>query len=85
MTGMKGHVTATSGSEDWRSKGICAQVGGDTWFPERGGSTKEAKSVCHGCPVKDECLEWALTNDERFGVWGGVSERERRALRSQPA
>lgn len=70
---------------DWRSRGVCAQVGGDTWFPERGGSTTEAKKVCQGCPVKDECLEWAISNDERFGVWGGVSERERRVLKRQLA
>lgn len=85
MTSIEGRVPGAANGEDWRSRGICAQVGGDTWFPERGGSTKEAKRVCHGCSVKDECLEWALTNDERFGVWGGVSERERRALKHQSA
>ena len=46
-----------------------------------GGSTREAKKICTGCEVKAECLEYALANDERFGIWGGLSERERRRLR----
>jgi hypothetical protein len=46
-----------------------------------GGSTREAKKICTGCEVKAQCLEYALANDERFGIWGGLSERERRRLR----
>ena len=52
-------------------------------FPEKGGSTRDAKRVCTGCTVRAECLEFALANDERFGIWGGLSERERRRLRLQ--
>jgi WhiB family transcriptional regulator, redox-sensing transcriptional regulator len=55
------------------------------FFPERGASTKEAKSVCHGCEVRPECLEYALRHGEKFGIWGGMSERERRRLRRQRA
>ena len=47
----------------------------------KGGSTRDAKKVCTECEVKVECLEYALANDERFGIWGGLSERERRKLR----
>ncbi|MDU5308733.1 MAG: WhiB family transcriptional regulator, partial [Varibaculum cambriense] len=47
----------------------------------KGGSTREAKAVCELCEVRDECLSYALENDERFGIWGGLSERERRRLR----
>jgi WhiB family redox-sensing transcriptional regulator len=65
----------------WKSKANCAGVEPDLFFPERGTSTKEAKEVCKGCVVKEECLEFALTNGERFGIWGGLSERERRQLR----
>ena len=54
-------------------------------FPKRGASTREAKSVCAGCEVKDDCLEYALVNGEKFGIWGGLSERERRRLRRQRA
>lgn len=52
-------------------------------FPEKGGSTREAKRVCVGCEVRVECLEYALANDERFGIWGGLSERERRKLKKR--
>ena len=53
----------------------------EAFFPEKGGSTRDAKRVCSGCTVRAECLEYALANDERFGIWGGLSERERRRLR----
>ena len=53
----------------------------EAFFPEKGGSTREAKRICLGCEVKDSCLEYALANDERFGIWGGLSERERRRLK----
>lgn len=65
----------------WRDKALCAQTDPELFFPEKGGSTRESKRVCMGCSVKDECLEYALANDERFGVWGGLSERERRRLK----
>ena len=44
-------------------------------------STREAKEVCRGCVVREDCLEYALANGEKFGIWGGMSERERRRLR----
>lgn len=53
----------------------------DLFFPERGESTREAKAVCRACPVKAECLEWALDAGEKHGIWGGLSERERRRVR----
>lgn len=66
--------------EDWYERALCPQTDPDAFFPEKGGSTKEAKKICLGCPVKQQCLQWALDNDERFGIWGGLSERERRRL-----
>jgi WhiB family redox-sensing transcriptional regulator len=65
----------------WQERALCAQTDPEAFFPEKGGSTREAKRVCTGCDVRAECLEYALTNDERFGIWGGLSERERRRLR----
>ncbi len=53
----------------------------DLFFPERGASTREAKEVCRGCVVREECLDYAITNGEKFGIWGGMSERERRRVR----
>ena len=62
----------------WQDQALCAQTDPEAFFPEKGGSTREAKRVCRGCEVRAECLEYALENDERFGIWGGLSERERR-------
>ncbi len=63
--------------------GRCGSADPEVFFPERGGSTKEAKRICAECPVRTDCLELAIDNDERFGVWGGYSERERRKLKQQ--
>jgi WhiB family redox-sensing transcriptional regulator len=65
----------------WQERALCAQTDPEAFFPEKGGSTREAKKVCTGCDVRSECLEYALANDERFGIWGGLSERERRKLK----
>jgi WhiB family redox-sensing transcriptional regulator len=65
----------------WQEKALCAQTDPEAFFPEKGGSTREAKRICQGCEVRDACLEYALSNDERFGIWGGLSERERRRLK----
>lgn len=67
--------------ESWQDRALCAQTDPEAFFPEKGGSTREAKRICTGCEVKAECLEYALANDERFGIWGGLSERERRRLK----
>ena len=66
---------------DWHERALCAQTDPEAFFPEKGGSTREAKKICTGCEVKSECLSYALANDERFGIWGGLSERERRRLK----
>jgi WhiB family transcriptional regulator, redox-sensing transcriptional regulator len=65
----------------WAAQARCLQAEPDTFFPEKGGSTREAKRICAECEVRDACLEYALDNDERFGIWGGLSERERRKLK----
>lgn len=68
---------------EWAPYALCAQTDPEAYFPEKGGSTREAKQVCRACPVRPNCLEWALIHDVRFGVWGGLSERERRKLKRQ--
>ena len=73
--------TKTDG--DWRERALCAQTDPEEFYPEKGGSTREAKKVCLTCEVRDECLAWALENDERHGIWGGLSERERRKLKKR--
>lgn len=67
--------------EQWQERALCAQTDPEAFFPEKGGSTREAKRICMGCEVRDACLEYALAHDERFGIWGGLSERERRRLK----
>ncbi|MGO2139571.1 MAG: WhiB family transcriptional regulator [Leucobacter sp.] len=67
----------------WQSDALCAQTDPESFFPEKGGSTREAKRICESCEVRSECLDYALENDERFGIWGGLSERERRKLRRE--
>jgi WhiB family redox-sensing transcriptional regulator len=67
----------------WQERALCAQTDPEAFFPEKGGSTREAKKVCLSCDVRGECLEYALANDERFGIWGGLSERERRKLKKR--
>jgi WhiB family redox-sensing transcriptional regulator len=68
-------------ADQWQDKALCAQTDPEAFFPEKGGSTREAKKICLGCEVRHECLEYALAHDERFGIWGGLSERERRRLK----
>lgn len=67
----------------WQERALCSQTDPEAFFPEKGGSTREAKKVCAGCTVRAECLDYALVNDERFGIWGGLSERERRKLKQR--
>ncbi len=67
----------------WQERALCAQTDPEAFFPEKGGSTREAKKVCARCDVRAECLEYALAHDERFGIWGGLSERERRKLKKR--
>ena len=67
----------------WQDRALCAQTDPEAFFPEKGGSTREAKKVCRGCEVRVECLEYALEHDERFGIWGGLSERERRRMKRE--
>ena len=65
----------------WQERALCAQTDPEAFFPEKGGSTRDAKRVCEACPVSGKCLDYAMANDEKFGIWGGLSERERRRLR----
>lgn len=72
---------ADEGDLGWQERALCAQTDPEAFFPEKGGSTRDAKKICVSCEVRAECLAYALENDERFGIWGGLSERERRKLK----
>lgn len=69
----------------WQERALCQMYDPETFFPEKGGSSRAAKQICARCEVKGECLEWAITQDVPFGVWGGLSERERRRLKRRVA
>lgn len=66
----------------WMDTALCAEVGGDLWFPEKGDPVRPAKQVCMACEVRTQCLDYAIDNNISHGVWGGLSEKRRRELRS---
>lgn len=66
---------------DWQEGAACKEADPDLFFPERGSPGDSAKRVCVNCEVRLECLEYALANGERYGIWGGLTERERTRLR----
>ena len=69
----------------WQDLANCRGADADLFFPERGASTRTAKQICRECSVREDCLEFAIVSSEKFGIWGGLSERERRKIRRQRA
>ncbi len=72
-----GHISA---ARDWATEAACRGADTATWFPEPEEPTEAAKAVCRRCPVQRECLAYAVVTRQRYGVWGGLSEQERRRL-----
>ena len=73
------------GAPDWAEQALCAQSDPEAWFPEAGEAANLAKAICARCPVLAPCRAYALGRPELRGVWGGLSERERRAVRRAAA
>lgn len=71
--------------EQWMDDALCAEVDAELFFPEKGCSVRDPKSICRRCEVQDECLDYALREGLDHGVWGGTSERERRLLKKGAA
>jgi len=69
----------------WRDRALCAQVGGDWWFPEANKKAPEAKAICQACPVRAQCLQYALDAGETAGIWAGYSGRQLRRMRRDAA
>jgi WhiB family redox-sensing transcriptional regulator len=69
----------------WMEDALCAQVGGDAWFPENGQGAREARTICRACPVATACLEWALANEPGWGVYAGTTQRQRAKARKRRA
>lgn len=82
-------VPPLTDSPSWRDDALCAQVDTETFFPDKGGSTADAKAICARCDVRAECLEYALSFERGHtelihGVWGGLSTTQRRrAIRAE--
>ena len=66
---------------DWRAKGKCVEMDPEIFFSERADNIRMAKQACKACEVKDVCLDEAFRKDEQWGVWGGLTDAERRALK----
>jgi WhiB family redox-sensing transcriptional regulator len=67
----------------WQDLANCRGADPNLFFPERGASTRTAKGICRDCQVRAECLEFAIVSSEKFGIWGMMSERERRKIRKE--
>jgi WhiB family redox-sensing transcriptional regulator len=83
--------TATSALWSWRLRAACRHVDSAVFFapdgerpPQRDARETRAKAICGGCPVIHQCAAYAIRYSERYGIWGGLSERERAALALQP-
>jgi WhiB family redox-sensing transcriptional regulator len=72
--------TTVAGELSWRELALCREVDPELFFPEKGEPAADAKKVCAGCEVKVACLADALNRREAYGIWGGLSARERTAL-----
>lgn len=85
MTVQAAAVFPSAAEMSWRDAALCAQTDPEAFFPEKGGSVRDPKRVCRACEVRAECLEDALEHGERYGIRGGLSERERRRLKRPAA
>lgn len=63
-----------------QEQAACRGLDTSEWFPERGDSSKLARRICAGCPVKNECLEESVAAGIRWGIWGGLGEKARRDM-----
>jgi WhiB family redox-sensing transcriptional regulator len=65
----------------FEGRAACAEVGGDSWYPEKGDKNLlEVRRVCNRCEIQAQCLQWALETDEPHGIWGGLSKKQRSRL-----
>lgn len=69
----------------WTEEAACARVDGELWYPDVGSNPNMAKRICQGCPSKVPCLQWALDNNETYGVWGATTAMERRRMKKVAA
>jgi hypothetical protein len=75
-----GALRAIANRETWQERALCSQTDPELFFPDKGQSPRHAKTICRQCDVRLECLDYALRNNERFGVWGGTTDYQRSRL-----
>ncbi|TXJ78577.1 WhiB family transcriptional regulator [Streptomyces lavendulae] len=83
MTHYTGAVPATGREERWRDEAACAGVDPDLFFTDNSRLVQTAKQICLGCPVRLQCNEYAITNGENWGVWGGMTQTQLRTRRTR--
>jgi WhiB family redox-sensing transcriptional regulator len=76
-------VAELFGRPAWQRSGACRGENVEAFIPNRGGSFSAARELCGACPVRQECFDFAMADDEVVGMWGGTTERERRAIRAR--
>ena len=86
LTGPKGRTAALTLPGRWAEQALCAQADPDAWYPDKGGSSAIARRICGACPVRPQCLDYALSGADTWhgiatGIWGGTTPRERAAMR----
>ncbi len=69
--------------QEWWGDASCVGMDPNIFFPLKGKTAREAKEICEGCAAQSRCLDWALETDQKYGVWGGASERERRRIKKR--
>jgi len=88
---MEAFIAPEEDDRNWHHRAACRSEDPDIFFPEEGSSVirtqleETAKAICRRCGVMQECLGWALESGQNYGVWGGLSEDERRALKRRHA
>lgn len=64
----------------WQDSALCGQTDPEAFHPQPGGTSRPAKKICSRCEVRTQCLQYAVETGQRFGIWGGVGQKELRRL-----
>lgn len=78
-------MTETPDDHGWRADAACLEYPAEMWFPETGDPAHDARRICSGCPVKTECLLFALEHKTEFGIFGGLGYKQRVKLNGAAA
>lgn len=70
-------------AQPWMRLAACRSMDTEEFYPPRGGDLAGPRAVCAECPVQNECLNYAIENGDHFGIWGGLSDKQRRKVRRQ--